>query len=129
MAGEHVGAQIGVLKRSDCSNAGSLELPVWLAAAAKPPPKALTDEAAPKGAAGNAGAPKGAAGDAEATKAGAPSAPNPGVALAAKAGVADWPKPARPQTSSFSILALPIDSQPILFQCVYSERMFSIRTQ
>ena len=53
-------------------------MPVWLAAAAKPPPKAF----------GDAGAPK----------AGVPGDPNPGVALAAKAGVADWPKPARPQT-------------------------------
>lgn len=76
------------LTRSACSDAGNLDLPVWLAAAAKPPPKAFADAGAPKGAAGDAGHPK----------AGVPGDPNPGVALAAKAGVADWPKPARPQT-------------------------------
>lgn len=59
--------------------------PLWPAAAAKPPPKALGDAGAPKGVAGEAGAPN----------VGAPGDPNPGVAEAPNAGEAPCPKPAR----------------------------------
>ncbi len=51
--------------------------PLCPAAAAKPPPNALPDAGAPKGAAGDAGAPN--AGDAGDPKPGAADVPNPGA--------------------------------------------------
>jgi hypothetical protein len=59
--------------------------PLWLAAAAKPPPKEGADAGVPNGAPGDAGAPK----------AGALGKPKPGVAGGPNAGIAGCPKPAQ----------------------------------